>query len=214
MIESIQYISQNFSDLSHLDNIKKVCESGVKWVQLRVKGLSSEKWLEIALAAREICDEHHVTLIINDGVEVALHSAADGVHLGKSDMPVSKARQLMGAGKIIGGTANTFEDIVALAAEGADYIGLGPFRFTTTKENLSPVLGLDGYKIIMNQCVEAGITIPVFAIGGIEEEDVAELMTTGITGIAASGMISKSLDQKALITRLEEIILTQKGALC
>ncbi len=214
MIESIQYISQNYSELGHVDNIRKACESGIKWVQLRVKGISSETWLEMALQAREICDEYNVTLIINDNADIALQVAADGVHLGKSDLPVGKARQILGAGKIIGGTANTFEEIRELAEAGADYIGLGPFRFTTTKENLSPVLGLEGYQTILQQCANEGIVVPIFAIGGIEEQDVAELIHTGVSGIAASGMISKASDQKDLIIRLNDIISSEKEAIC
>ena len=85
---------------------------------------------------------------------------ADGVHLGKLDMPIKEARERLGKDFIIGGTANTFEDIRQHAADGADYIGCGPFRFTTTKRKLSPILGLDGYHSILTQMREKGITIP------------------------------------------------------
>ena len=94
----------------------------------------------------------------------------------------------------IGATANTFEDIRLAVERGASYIGLGPYRFTGTKKNLSPILGLDGYRKIIAQCKEAGIDIPIFAIGGITLEDVGPLMETGITGIAVSGAIINAPD--------------------
>ncbi|MES2627881.1 MAG: thiamine phosphate synthase, partial [Bacteroidota bacterium] len=144
MIENIQYISQDNNGLSHLENIEAACLAGVKWVQLRVKKQDSSEWLRIAFEARDICDRYNVTLIINDNADIALNVAADGVHLGLEDMPVKKARQILGSGKIIGATANTMEHIRAHAADGADYIGLGPFRFTETKEKLRPILGIEG----------------------------------------------------------------------
>ncbi|MDR2692557.1 MAG: thiamine phosphate synthase, partial [Dysgonamonadaceae bacterium] len=128
-------------------------------------------------------------LYINDHVEICRRIGATGVHLGKSDMPPGEARKILGKNFIIGGTANTFEDILRLNAEGVDYIGLGPFRFTATKKNLSPVLGLPGYKQIMEQCAVRGINLPVFAIGGITAGDIPALLNSGITGIAMSSAI-------------------------
>ncbi|MDR1739387.1 MAG: thiamine phosphate synthase, partial [Bacteroidales bacterium] len=94
--------------------------------------------------------------------------------------------------KITGGTANTFSDIEKHYADGANYVGVGPFRFTETKKNLSPVLGLQGYEDIVLQCNKAGIDIPIFAIGGIRIEDIPTLMRTGIYGIAISSLILDS----------------------
>ena len=107
-------------------------------------------------------------------------------------MPVSEAwRRIIEKGQeelfLVGATANTFEDILKADREGASYIGLGPYRYTETKKNLSPILGLEGYRKIIGQCREAGLEIPIFAIGGIEFEDIAPLMETGIEGIAVSG---------------------------
>ena len=133
------------------------------------------------------------------------HTFEELIEVGK------EARKLLGKDRVIGATANTFEDIVEHVKNGVDYIGLGPFRFTTTKQNLSPVLGLEGYREIMAKCTVAGITVPVFAIGGIEKEDVAELMETGISGIAVSGLIASSSDPKTLIEELNEIIQQHKA---
>lgn len=122
-------------------------------------------------------------------MELVERCGADGVHLGKNDMPVDEARRLLGNDRIIGGTANTFEDIERLHRQGADYIGCGPFRFTTTKKNLSPVLGLEGYKRIVSNMKAHGIDLPIVAIGGILKSDIADIMQTGVTGIAVSGGI-------------------------
>jgi thiamine-phosphate pyrophosphorylase len=165
------------------------CRGGVRWVQLRVKNLPAAEWRQRALDVQAVCRHHGTTLLINDNPALALEIGADGVHLGKQDMPPAAARQLLGPGFIIGGTANTFADIEGLVAAGVEYIGLGPFRFTTTKEKLSPILGLSGYAEIMAQCRAAGFTTPVVGIGGVELADVAELLAAGLHGVAVSGAI-------------------------
>jgi thiamine-phosphate pyrophosphorylase len=166
------------------------CRGGVRWVQLRVKNLPAAEWRQRALDVQAVCRHHGATLLINDNPALALEIGADGVHLGKQDMPPAEARALLGPDFIIGGTANTFADIEGLVAAGVEYIGLGPFRFTTTKEKLSPILGFSGYAEIMAQCRAAGFTTPVVGIGGVELADVAELLVAGLHGVAVSGAIS------------------------
>ena len=117
---------------------------------------------------------------------------ADGIHLGKEDMNPLQARVILGENKIVGATCNTWEDIMLRQEQRVDYIGLGPYTFTTTKERLSPVLGLEGYQRLVKQMQENDIDIPVFAIGGITERDIPSLMKTGIQGIALSGLIKNS----------------------
>ena len=138
--------------------------------------------------------KYEAVFILDDHVRLVEKTGADGVHLGKNDMPVDEARRLLGNGKIIGGTANTLDDIIMHCSRGADYIGCGPFRFTTTKKNLAPVLGLEGYKEIMEGLGKAGIKIPVAAIGGITVGDIPAIMATGINGIAISGSVLKADD--------------------
>ena len=140
----------------------------------------------------KLCKKYGVPLIINDNVDIAIKCGADGVHLGKNDMSPDKAREILGSGKIIGGTANTLEDIVSLHSKGVDYIGCGPFRFTTTKQNLSPVLVLEGYREIVSGMKERGIELPIVAIGGICHDDIAAVMQTGVDGIALSGSILRA----------------------
>lgn len=139
-----------------------------------------------------MCREYESILILDDHVELAIKLEVDGVHLGKMDMPAAEARQRMGEQFIIGGTANTFEDVKMLYEAGVDYVGIGPFRFTTTKKNLSPVLGLEGYTSILSQMEKEDITLPVVAIGGITFEDIPDIMKTGVNAIALSGTILRA----------------------
>jgi thiamine-phosphate pyrophosphorylase len=148
----------------------------------------------VALQAKSLCDIYGAALYINDHVETGMKVKATGVHLGKLDMSPSEARTLAGDGYIIGGTANTWEDILELYRQGVDYIGLGPFRFTATKKNLSPVLGMEGYRNIIRLCRKNEINLPIVAVGGITLSDIPELMSTGISGIALSSAILNAED--------------------
>jgi thiamine-phosphate pyrophosphorylase len=173
---------------------EQACGGGAKWVQLRVKNVAPDAWEELARATQQVCRHYGATLLINDNPWLAHTIGADGVHLGKADMPPDEARAILGPGPIIGGTANTFEDVQRLAAAGVDYVGLGPFRFTTTKQNLSPIQGLTGYQEILRQMRAANLTVPVIAIGGVLRSDLAELLGAGLHGVAVSGAISNAPD--------------------
>ena len=190
MISKLHYITDETESESHVQLAEQACLGGTDWVQLRVKNRSYNVWLEIAVKTEAVCRKYHAKIIINDNVTLAKAIRADGVHLGKNDMSPVEARDILGKGFIIGGTANTFNDIERLASSGVDYIGLGPFRFTTTKENLSPIIGIEGYTEIIRKCNEKGITIPIIVIGGIKVEDVKTIMDTGVYGIAVSSAIN------------------------
>ena len=200
---SLQFITHYTERYTYLDSVHIALEGGCRWIQLRIKDTSPEEILPIALEALTLCRKYNATFIIDDHVEIAKQIKADGVHLGKLDMPITEARKILGKDFIIGGTANTFEDVLMHHEAGADYIGCGPFRFTTTKKNLSPVLGLEGYRRIVLQMNEAGIHLPIVAIGGITKEDIPPLMETGITGIALSGSILRAENP---IEEMKEII--------
>ncbi|QCR24541.1 thiamine phosphate synthase [Pontibacter sp. SGAir0037] len=203
-IAKLHYITQAIAGKNHSEAAAGACAAGVDWVQLRVKNASYNLWKEEALRTQEICRHYGATFIINDNVALAAEVGADGVHLGKTDMAPAAARKLMGTAKIIGGTANTFEDIQRLIAAEVDYIGLGPFRFTSTKENLSPILGLNGYEQLLQQCTLSGITTPVVAIGGITPTDIAPLLQVGIHGIAVSSGINMAQDKKQAVSQLTD----------
>lgn len=205
----LMFITNRTDQYTEQQETQWVLEGGCRWIQLRMKDNPS---LETARELVKLCALYQARLCIDDDVQMALESGATAVHLGKNDMPVDQACELVHqSGKtdfLIGATANTFEDICHAARLGASYIGLGPFRFTQTKKKLSPILGLDGYKRILEQCREAGITLPLYAIGGIEIEDIPALMKTGITGIAISGTIIRAKDPVQETRNLIETILS------
>jgi thiamine-phosphate pyrophosphorylase len=199
MISPLHYITQDAETKSHVELAEEACAAGADWIQLRIKKRSIEEWTQIAKATHAICKKYGAKLIINDNIELALAIGADGVHLGKEDLSTAEAKKLAPSGFIIGGTANTFEDIKHHAAAGVDYIGLGPFRFTSTKGKLSPVLGVEGYREIMFKCADAGIRIPVIAIGGITTQDANSIIATGVYGIAVAGAITHAADKSEVI---------------
>ena len=190
----LQFISHQNEKMTYLDGIREALAGGCKWIQLRMKGATDEEVRPIALKVKKLCKEQNATFLIDDRVQLVKEVGADGVHLGKNDMPIADARRILGDDFIIGGTANTFEDVKAHYEAGADYIGCGPFRFTTTKEKLSPILGIEGYKEIIQKMKAENIDIPIVAIGGITKEDIPDIMKTGVNGIALSGSILNAKD--------------------
>jgi thiamine-phosphate pyrophosphorylase len=199
MIDKLHYISQQTENGSHLTAIAEALDAGCKWVQLRVKDQPVDVILEHAIAANKLCNRYGAKLIVNDHPEIAQKAGAYGVHLGLQDMSVAQARRIVGPEMIIGGTANTFQHIQQRVAEGVDYIGCGPYRFTTTKAKLSPIVGLEGFKTIVEQMHAANITVPLIGIGGILPEDIALLLDAGLYGVAISGAITKAADRQAMV---------------
>ena len=200
MIAKLHYISQGSTPKEHLENIQQACQAGAQLVQLRLKEVSEQEILDTALKARKITAISNTSLIINDHYQVAKEVNADGVHLGKTDTCPTIARQFLGDPFVIGGTANTLEDCQALIEKQVNYIGLGPFRFTSTKKNLSPVLGTEGYQRILQALTKP---TPIIAIGGITLEDIPQIMQTGVHGIAISGAITQNFQ---LIQQFQQLI--------
>ena len=202
----LQYISHFTPQISYAEGIRMALEGGCRWIQLRMKDAPAEEIIACAEEVLPLCRRHGAKFLLDDHVELVRQLGADGVHLGKNDMPVDEARTTLGQDIIIGGTANTIEDIIRLHKQGADYIGCGPFRFTTTKKNLSPILGLDGYKSIVLKMKELEIDLPIVAIGGITVEDIPAVMGTGVSGIALSGAILGAPDPVEMTARIIETI--------
>lgn len=202
----IQFITHTNERYNYIDGVRMALEGGCRWIQLRMKDASEEEVLKTAKSTRKLCRQYDAVFILDDYVELVERTGADGVHLGKNDMPIDKARRLLGKDKIIGGTANTFEDVKRIYSAGADYIGCGPFRFTTTKKKLSPILGLDGYRRIIEQMTAYGINIPVIAIGGILLQDVSDIMQTGVSGVAVSGAILNANNDDTPVTTMKRFI--------
>ncbi len=205
-LEKIQFITHYNSKYNYLESAIMALESGVRFVQLRMKDASIDELLIMGKLIKKECDKYNALFIIDDYVELVNEIGANGVHLGKEDMPIREARKILGKDKIIGGTTNTYEDIVKHYKDGADYIGLGPLRFTNTKQGLSPILGLDGYKDIINKCKANNIDIPIYAIGGIRLEDIEGLQSTGVYGLAISSLILESEDPSKTIKEINLII--------
>ena len=202
----LQFISHYTDKYSYLDSIRLALQGGCRWIQLRMKDATDDEVRPIAIEAQKLCKQYGATFIIDDRVALVKELQADGVHLGKNDMPIAEARRLLGPDYIIGATANTIWDVKAHYAAGADYIGCGPFRFTTTKQKLSPVLGLDGYRRIIIEMRAAHIDIPIVAIGGITKDDIPAILATGITGIALSGTVLRAANPIEEMKHLTNIV--------
>jgi len=190
----LMYITHPHPTLSICHQIELACHAGIKLVQLRLKDSGEAELLEYARAAVDICHRHDALLIVNDSVDVCLQADADGVHLGKEDEAVDRARLRLGDDKIIGATCNTFADVQHAYRMGADYVGIGPFRHTTTKQRLSPILGIDGLADIALQMKAHGMYLPTYAIGGITAADAGSIAECGIHGVAISSAILGSND--------------------
>ena len=200
----VQFITHYNERYSYVDSARLALEGGCLWIQLRMKEASEQLMEETALIIQQMCKDCGATFIIDDNVALAKKINADGVHLGKNDMPVAEARKMLGDKFIIGGTVNTFDDILQHLQVGApDYFGCGPFRFTSTKKNLAPVLGCEGYKCIISKMRENNIAIPLIAIGGIDQDDIAQLIGCGVNGIALSSSI---LNAQNPIDEMNEIM--------
>lgn len=175
---------------------EQACKAGVRWVQARIKNKDEKTWTQIARDIASICKTYDAICIINDNAEIALKVNADGVHLGQKDMSFSEAKKIFRNKKmIIGGSANSAEDVMKLAQQKISYMGLGPLRFTSTKKDLKPVLTMGGYKIIMEAVIKSDLRVPpIYAIGGVEVADVAKLRWSGVDGVAVSSAISRAKD--------------------
>lgn len=203
-ISKLQYISQGNSALEQEQNIRKALDHGADWIQLRWKNATETEKLQLGEKIKTLCSGYQATLIVNDSVTIAKTIDADGVHLGLDDESIESARTILGKDKIIGGTANTLQNVMQRVDEGCDYIGLGPFRFTTTKQKLSPILGLESYRNILAVLREKNIQIPpVLAIGGIILKDIEPLKNTGIYGVALSGIITR---EPILIPEIQNLL--------
>lgn len=202
MYSKLQYISQGETASEQLENIQQALSAGCDWIQLRFKNASEEELFDVAEKVKLLCRKHGAKFIINDSIELAKKTDADGVHLGLTDESPIVARNILGKDKIIGGTANTIQDVLKRVEEKCDYVGLGPLRFTSTKKQLSPIVGIEGYTSILEELKNKNIHIPVYAIGGIILEDVDQLVKTEIYGIAVSGIITNNSDKREIVEQL------------
>lgn len=190
----LQFITNTTSKTPVVDQILAFINGGGRWVQIRMKDASDDDIKNVVETVKPKCIETGTFLLLNDRVELAKELNVGGVHLGKEDMPVSKARMILGPAAVIGVTANTFADVAAVSNLDIDYYGIGPYASTETKENLAPILGLEGIRDICYEMEKKEILIPHVAVGGIKLEDVTMLIEAGVNGVAVSGAIAKAED--------------------
>lgn len=192
----LQYITNTDSPRPVVDQIRAVLDGGCRWIQIRMKDATDLEIRNVVETVMPWCLELDSFLILDDRVELAKELQVGGVHLGKMDMRPSEARVLLGAGAVIGVTANTIDDIRAVRNLDVDYVGVGPYTDTKTKKNLAPILGLEGIRSIVTEMRQEEIELPTVAIGGIQLTDVAPLMEAGVNGIAVSGAIAFAPDMQ------------------
>ena len=189
-----------------LDNIGKTAEAiidgGAKILQLRAKSLSSKKFLETARIIRKITKDKGTVFIVNDRVDIALLTDADGVHLGQGDLPVKEARRLLGNNKIIGYSTHNLREALEAVRLPVDYISFGPIFPTKTKEDAQTPKGL---KLLSE--VRKAVVIPIVAIGGITETNMVHVLKEGVEGVA---MISEILTVKDISQKINRVIATAK----
>ena len=167
------------SRFSHIELTGQAIAGGADTIQFRHKLGPTREMIQVATEMKRLCNEKGVIFIVNDRIDVAIASEADGVHLGQDDFPIPLARKLLGDNRIIGGSAATMEDARKCLSDGADYVGFGPVFPTGSKDDAGPVSGID----ILREIVET-ISLPIIAIGGIDKGNTPEVMKTGTHGIA------------------------------
>ena len=194
ILPKLYFITQPTVNYSNAELVEQACLGGARLIQLRIKNQSLDSIFEETKEIKEICKKYQATFILNDYVSIVKDLSLDGIHLGKSDLSPIEARSILGKQVIIGGTANDLEDVKRLIKAQVNYIGLGPYKYTETKKNLSPVLGIEGYKNIFKKLQRRNNRPPIYAIGGIQQKDISSIIETEIYGIAVSGLISNSND--------------------
>ncbi len=193
-IEKLHFITHDIPQHSHVAQTQLACEAGAKWIQYRCLTKTDDELLSDINLIAEICDDWGATLIVTDHIHLKGKADIQGFHIEHMDADFIALRAQIGDQYTLGGSANTVENLIRLAKEGADYAGFGPFQFTTTKPNNSPLLGVKGYADAITKLNAEPITLPILAVGGVTLKDVPSLLATGIYGIAASSAIHQAED--------------------
>ena len=201
---SLMYVTDDSitDDTAFFKILVDALKGGASIVQLREKSGNTRSFYNRALKAKTQCHAYRIPLIINDRIDIALAADADGVHIGQTDMPYSKARALLGATKIIGLSVSNTEQAIEAENLKVDYIGISPiFNTATKKSDLAPSLGIEGLKMIRPL-----FSKPIVCIGGIHQNNVADIIKNGANGVAVISAISKAKYPKKETKNLKEII--------
>lgn len=193
-IEKLHFITHDIPGRSHIEQAQLACEAGAKWIQYRCLSKADDELVADLLVIGELCDDWGATLIVTDHIHLKGKADIQGFHIEDMAADFIALRQQIGEEYTLGGSANTLENLVRLAKEGADYAGFGPFKTSETKPNSFPLLSPETYAEAINQLKTRQIDLPVLAVGGITIEDVDSLMHTGIYGIAVSKAINQAED--------------------
>lgn len=187
-------------DRDFAQSIEQAIKGGVTLVQIREKSLSTKEFLQLSVEVREITSRYRIPLIINDRLDIALAVDADGLHVGQDDLPMLKARELLGPNKIIGVSVSTLTEALLAQQQGADYLGVGAVFITSTKTD-APEVSLRQLELI-----KKSVTIPVVAIGGINMTNLQRVMASGIDGVSVVSAILAQKDILMASKQLKELI--------
>lgn len=194
-----------------VEQARQAVTGGCRWVQVRMKNADAAERDAALLSLRDFCHSHGVTLIVDDDVQAVCRTAIDGVHLGRNDMDPAEARIILGPIPLIGATVNCAADAERLVGKPIDYIGLGPWRFTTTKRRLADPLGAQGTRDLVRHIRDLGIRVPILAIGGITGEDIPAVLASGADGVAVSSAICRAADPAAAARRIIQAFGAAQG---
>lgn len=202
MLPRLQFLTLDASPLSHRAQALAALEGGVRWIQLRAKNLPEDTWVAEAAAIAELCRDYGATFIVNDNPAVALRAEADGVHLGGDDTPPAAARALLGQFAIVGVTLNEPAHLARAAGVRIDYVGVGPFRLTASKQKLAAIHSAESLAAL----IAAAAPLPAYAIGGVTAADWPSCHALGAHGIAVSGAIALAADPVSAAKSLVEAV--------
>lgn len=186
----LQYITNASTIDQIVRQVKNVLDGGCRWIQLRMKDAAADEVRQALHSLIPLVRKCEAKLIVDDLVELAAMNGVDGVHLGSNDMSPVEARKLLGTDKLIGYTVNSYEVAQIATYLPVDYYGVGPWRFTTTKKALSPVLGFEGVVKIVSHLKNFTPERPIVVIGGVTLHDVSDILKTDADGVAVSQALS------------------------
>lgn len=200
MLPRLQFLTLDASPLPHRAQALAALRGGVRWIQLRAKGLPEDAWVAEASAVAELCRDHGAVFVVNDSPQVALRAEADGVHLGGDDASPASARALLGEAAIVGVTLNEPAHVARFAGTRVDYAGVGPFRHTLSKQKLAAI----HTSASLASLIAAASPLPCYAIGGVGVADWPALRALGAHGIAVSAAIALAADPVSAAKSLVE----------
>ncbi len=196
-IEKLQFITHDIPQHSHIAQVEIACQAGAKWIQYRCLTKSDGELLADLNTIAGICDDWGTTLIVTDHVHLKGKADIQGFHMEDMKTDFISLRKKLGDEFTLGGSANTTENLIRLATEGADYAGFGPFATSTTKPNNLPLIDINGYSNAMKKLESLNIELPIIAVGGIKLIDVSALLKAGVHGIAVSSAINQDENMNA-----------------